>query len=335
MTGAVPPSFFSSRVVALGWQELARLSPERIWLGAIPCHNIEALVEILSSQPVDALQNLLLNGLASLEAAPLDRPLLRACLRELVQFGLVDRAGPGWALTAAGRQAVDTGQITLRRRKRRGFCFVDNSSWQRPPHFLPLTANLAERIMAPADWQFRPGWLKQALEQSPAWKRRYGFPEDVAALIESQKEPGDWGSVMIDFPGRVYLLLVQVAPAQRPALQGYALRPGSWLLRSTEPVLSLEEGWQEVFPELCTETALEAWREHWLRWCRPHGIPAGEAEACQVRRVGHRVIIEAPARLAARYRTGARAEALSQEGWLLIGEGRSREAGQIEMVEAE
>ncbi len=162
-----------------------------------------------------------------------------------------------------------------------------------------MPAAIAERGTAPADWQFQPRWLAEAIEQAPQWKRRHGFPEAVAALLPRD----DWHGVMTDFPERIYLILLQSAAERGGTLRGFAVHPGSWALAATEPVLVLDEGWHEVFPELSAEPALEDWRAEWLRWSQPHGLPAGEAEACRVQRSGLRVIVQAPARLAARYRT--------------------------------
>jgi len=332
MTVAGPPSFPSSRFLARGWQELARYSPQRLWLCSLLGHRIEALVEIVSSQPLDALQTTLLRGLATRDSLPLDRALLKFGMRELLQEGLIEAAGTGWTLTAAGRQALDTGQVRARRQQRRGFFFVDNSAWQRPPHFLPLPSEITVRTAAPAGWQFQPRWLLDAVAQPPAWKRRFQFPEAVSAVVSTGVD--DWRSVMVDFPEQVFLVLLEVATESGPGLRGWAVRAGAWTFESVEPVLSLDAGYDEVFPELALEPALEVWREEWLRWSQPHELPAGEAEACQLQRVGHRVVIQAPPRLAARYRSGPRAEALQQEGWLLAGEGRSRAAAQIELVEA-
>jgi hypothetical protein len=332
MTVAGPSSFPPSRILALRWQDLAGHSPHRLWFSTLLCHRIEALVEIASSRPLDPLQTMLLRGLAVLHTLPLDRALFKLGMSELVRHGLLEAAGTGWTMTPAGQQALDTGRALTRRQQRCSFSFVDNSAYQRPPHFLYLPQDVFVRASAPAGWQFEPGFLLAAIQQAPAWKQLYQFPEAVLAVVPARED--DWRSVMVDFPEQATLALVQVATERGPALRGFGIRPSNWALQSTVPILSLDEGWNEVFPELAAEPALEAWREEWLRWSQPHGLPAGEAEACRLQRVGHRVVIQAPPRLVARYRTGPRAETLRQEGWLLVGDGRSREVGQIELVEA-
>ncbi len=114
MTGAGLSSFFSSRVLALAWQDLAGSSPQRLWLSALLCHRIEALVEVVSRHALDSLQTMLLRGVAAGTGMLLDASLLRAGLRELVRLGLAEPVGSSWRVTPAGRQALDTGQVATR-----------------------------------------------------------------------------------------------------------------------------------------------------------------------------------------------------------------------------
>src|SRR5262249_22498881 len=158
----------------------------------------------------------------------------------------------------------------------------------------------------------------------------FQFPTEVLG-VAPPAGPEDWEGVLVDFPEVVLLALIETGVGDDRSWLGFRIQAGSWLLLGTEPVLRLGPGWEEVVAELDREPALETWRQEWLRWCQSHSLPAGEVEACVLQRQGHRLVVQAPRRMIERYRSGPRAEALRQEGWLLAGTGRCRAAGLIEL----
>ncbi len=351
MTPLGPPVWPPARFLAQWWHDLAARQPHRLWFCSWLAHRLEARVEVICSATLDRLALALLRQLChqsspkpDLETLAVDRAWLHRFLHELAVLGLVQECvrnaaeGVPYEPTEAGRAAAETGQIAHRCRRRRTFCFVDRSEEQQPPHYLPLTspgrkAGEAGWVPAPAGWQLPVSCLEECVRQSPEWKRRHQFPIDVLAVLPPGG-PDDWQGVLVDFPESVLLALIEVGAGEDRSWLGFRIQPGSWQLLGPDPMLTLGPGWEQIVPVLDLDPPLGSWRQEWLRWSQSHSLPAAEVEACVLSRQGHRLVIQAPKRMVERYRSGPRAEALRQEGWLLAGTGRCRAAGQIELVEA-
>jgi hypothetical protein len=217
---------------------------------------------------------------------------------------------------------------------------------------------LEECIRRPADWKRLHGFppeIEAVLSRGNEEGRR-GEEERVSTPPPIPFPP--WRGVILDRPEYLPVVLVLTQPSltppsplggaasraappggegrvregARPSLLGFSFRPENWSLRTEAPLLSLGEGWAEVFPELEEEPSLEVWRQAWLAWCYQRALPANEASACDVRREGPRLVLHAPPRLVERLRA-ARSDALKNESWLLVGSGRTRTAALIDLVE--
>jgi hypothetical protein len=327
MTGADPPILPSGRALAQWERSLAARQPQRLLWFDLLVHHVEALAETDTSTPLDPLRQALLHHLCTDPAHDptslrLDPALLHRELEELTREGLVQ---PGGRPTLAGRQAAAAGVARLRRRERRAFHFLDNGDPNHPPHFLPLPGRSFQPAAPPTDWRFDPATLRDCVAQTEAWKRQHGFPEEVAAIAGAG---GDWRGVMVDFAQRLALVLVVTAEGVLGFLPRADGSP-----ESAEPALAWPPGGAEVFPELRQESSAEDWRAAWQRWAEARNLPPAEVEVCTVQRDRLRVVVQAPRRLLERLRSGSRAEALREEGWLLAAVGRGWEAARIELEE--
>jgi hypothetical protein len=201
---------------------------------------------------------------------------------------------------------------------------------------------------------FDPALLYACPRQSPEWKNRHSFPEEVLEILgeggSSQQIPVDkerarhtpqfatvdtaeWRQVIVDSPMRLFALLVRGWQGE-DRLQGFAVRPEGWGLQGESPCFSLEEdSWLEVFPDLAAEPPTDVWRQAWRAWCQARHVPGAEAEACQLERLGVYLRITMPHRVVDRLRA-ARSDALKGEGWILAGEGPVRPLARLEIVEA-
>ncbi len=350
MTPLGPPTWPPARSLAQWWNDLAGRQPHRLWFCYWLIHRLEARIEVACSVSLDPLSLAVLRHLcqesttpSSLETLHLDSDWLRQLLRELADLELVQEQA-GWQPTPRGREAAGSGQVSHRCRRRRVFSFVDRSEEQKPPHYLPLAlgkpAWLPGRggvdspppMPPPAGGTLPVGCLEESVRQPEEWKQRFAFPTDVLAVL-LPAGPDDWQGVVVDFPETLLLALIETGRDSSREWLGFRVQAGSWHLLGQEPILRLGPGWPEVFPELAHDPPVESWRQEWLRWCQSHSIPAAEIEAAVLQRQEHRLVVQAPKRMVERYRSGPRAEALRQEGWLLAGEGRCRAAAQIELVE--
>jgi len=350
MSAAFAPSWPGSRVLLGWWRELASRHPRQLWFSRLLLHRVESLVRVTQARSLDLWQRALLrliharvprgpspeNCLADLQV---DRQVLSQLIHELTGASLIHMNGAGtWHLTTAGRNALETGALTIPSEERRTFYFVDNDALKRPPHFLPLRRAPRSLISATApdvaEWSFDLGPLEECLRQTPEWKARYHFPVDAEALLLPRPEEPpatNWQRVILDSPEQLAVVFLRTAvSAGEPTLLGFAVRAEGWELEP-EPVLAFAGGWEEVLPDLAEEPSPEAWREAWQAWSAPRSLPPAEVDACRLERVDHRLLVHAPHRLLDRLRA-ARSDAIKQEAWLLAGSGRTRSAAQFEVV---
>jgi hypothetical protein len=353
MSAAFVLSWPGSRVLLGWWRELARRKPQQVRLGRLLVHRVEALVRVQKFHPLDRWQRALLDlagtrvpnsgdFLSSLTDLQMDPQILCQLVRELTASGLLHRNGTGlWQMTPAGRQALQTGTVSVAAEERRTFSFLDNSERGRPPHFLPLSGERqpaemgrsrggdAPRSEAPT---FEIASLEACLRQTLEWKRRFRFPPDVESLVLTQIHElpaANWRRVLLDAVEKWLFVFIHLGQSSPTPLLGFAVHPEGWALE-TEPRLALADGWQEVLPDLAAEPSPQMWRHAWQSWSQPRSLPPAEVEACRLERVDYRLLVHAPLRLIDRLRT-ARSDAVKQEAWLLAGDGRTRTAAQIEL----
>jgi hypothetical protein len=268
--------------------------------------------------------------------------LLRQLLRHLEKEKLIrPEEGETWSLTELGQQGLQQGSYTQIRQERRVFYFVENEQPPRPPHFLNFPHPPAA-LAWPVDdaWRFEPSHLQACVGRPAAWKQRFGFPQEVQQILGSETaresstlSPQEWQRIILDRPERLMVTLILVpAGEKKERLLGFAIQPEGWTLQIAEPAFAIEADWQEVFPELAVDVALEHWRHAWRAWCQPRGLPAAEVDACVLARQGYRLCVTAAPRLVERLRA-ARSDVFKGEAWLLAGTGRLRAAAQIELVE--
>jgi hypothetical protein len=215
MTGPSSLAFPGSRKLAGWWRQLAPFRPQALWVGHLALHEVEALVRVAQSSPLDPFTLLVLKGLAlaDFDAPPalqsgdeavhrlndslhLGRQVVRRVLEGLQAEGLVESAPHGtWLVSPLGRQALETRHIPHPRLMRRTFHFVDHQSgtgagdrlW---PHFLALH-NSSGIPWPPADGlTFDVRVLEACLRQPPEWKQKHGFPLDVQEILGLSAEGG-------------------------------------------------------------------------------------------------------------------------------------------------
>jgi hypothetical protein len=168
-------------------------------------------------------------------------------LRTFEGEGLVYAAGPAFALTPAGEQALAAARPA---RERRRFTFVGVPGGE--PHFLPWTA--AAGPPAPggaADAR----WLAACVERPATWKEQFGFPTDVIGveLPVDGAGPEAWRRVVVAHAERVPVALAVVEPGR---LVGFVVRGDD--LDPNAPAVSLDAGWEGPFPELAREPDVRA-----------------------------------------------------------------------------
>jgi hypothetical protein len=351
MSAAFAAPWPGSRVVLGWWRELLDRQPQQLWFSRLLLHRVEASVRVMRARSLDAWQRALLRILSTrvpctggpeqhLTDLQMDRQVLAQFVRELTDVGLLHRNGADhWDLSSMGRQVLQTGSLPIPSEERRTLYFVDNSPFNRPPHFLdlrrpPPPVAAGSLPAAPANARFDVASLEQCIHQSAEWKTRYHFPRDIDAVLLPRadvSEASNWQRVVLDSVGTLLLVLLRTesAAAGKPTVLGFAVRAEGWTLE-TEPILTLAEGWEDVLPDLASEPSPEAWQHAWQAWCQPRGLPRTEVESCRLERSGHRLLVYAPPSLIERLRT-ARSDAIKHEAWLLAGDGRTRAAAQIDL----
>jgi len=351
MTAGTSLAFPGSRVLAGWWKQLAHLKPRAVWLGHLLLHRVEALVAVQKPSRLDPLHSFILKAL---NLAPhgtvgeldsrlhLGQPLVRQFLRKLELDRLVQSDGRGnWSLTPLGRQSLEQGTYLQAGHERRAFYFVESEQPNRVPQFLNLKNHPAAMPWTPGpNLEFDVRLLEAGLRQSLEWKQGRGFPLEVQEILSDRQDtlgqassPEPWERVILDRPELLLTMMVLVpGPASVERLLGFGVEPMGWMLK-TEPTFVLPFDWQEVFPDLAVEQSLDLWRQAWLAWCQPRGLPLAEADACILERHGVRLRVQAPIRFVEHLRA-ARSDALKGESWLLAGSGRIRAAALVELVES-
>ena len=313
-----------------GGRDLAAFHPQRLWFGSFLCHYLEAAVVIREPQPLGGLRRYLLRHYSSpdqpgdkaLSSLELEPGLVHRLLHEMHSMGLVERTDHGWHTTSVGQNAASSGLVDHYQRMRQTFVFLDQTSLGWVPHFLPLRTPGTALTELPARWSFDLDLLRQCILQPPAWKDRFAFPSHLTSLETSLS----WKNIAIDSPRQVELALMEVPAPEATMLLGFALHPNDWRLQSTDPVLKIPRGWQDIFPDLMVEPELSTWMQAWLDWSATHELPAQLAKACSLEYVGNQLIVRGPAEVI------RACQGLQQAWWLLAPGGRSRRAIRIDQI---
>lgn len=340
MTGSVPLVFPGGRTLAGWWRQLAPRQPRTWWVGHLLLHRVEALAALVRPSPLDPLHRFVLQALALTPGVPLaalddrlhlGRQLLGQLLRVLQAERLAQAASDSWAPTDAGRAAVAHGEYARTVHERRPFFFVEPEVAERAPHFLALDGSAAVPLAAGDDWHFDPALLAACVARPEEWKRRFGFPAEVTAVVTGAADggPPEWQRVVVDRPERLPVAVVRTADDR---LLGFAAKSDGWALQSEAPVFELGAGWPEVFPQLTEAPPAETWQQAWQAWCQPRGLAGLGVETCVVRPEGHLLRVAAPPRLMERLKA-TRSDALKGEAWVLAGAGRLRAAALLDVVE--
>jgi hypothetical protein len=345
MTAVQPLVFPGSRVLA-GWsRQLAVRQPQALWVGHLLLHRVETLAEWVEPCPLEPLCWFVLRGVHLAGAAPVEAlneqvqlgPLLRQVLRSLESRSLVHTdAQECWSLTPGGRAALETSVYSRPSRGRRVFYFREPERSEEPPRWLDFRMPEAASAWHPdGKWRFDIELLQAYINRPQDWKERHGFPRELLRILSLSSAPVStpaWQLVPLDRPEQIVAALVLTHPPEgKEQVLGFAARAEGWVLQTAEPAFALGDDWPETFPELAIEPDPGAWRDAWLSWCQPRGLPVAEIEACRLELDGMRISIQAPERLLERFRA-TRSDVLKGEAWLLAGSGRLRRAARAEIV---
>src|SRR5262249_50286558 len=230
---------------------------------------------------------------------------------------------PGWGVvTPWGSRALEKVTSSRPVQERRVFHLVADRRGQfgADPRCVELHTSEVGPWSAAEGWAFDKNLLGGLVGRDPEWKRRHGFPLDVQEVLGVRHGAGEgddgspttnhtdlpraaWRQVIVDVPEHLPAVLVLVSrggaegtpPA--PQLRGFAVRQEGWVLNAERPAFTVATGWQERFPELAAEPALEVWRQAWKAWCQPRGVPAPESDACVLERHDYRLRVQVPKRL--------------------------------------
>jgi hypothetical protein len=231
---------------------LAPLRPRSLWVGTLDLVHLDAPVRVPRPEPLDPLHRLLLRAVETapgpldildcrlgLGRAPLYRWLDTLCTAGLVR--LTDR----YALTPAGAAALAAGTAPWPTSERRHFTFLVGPGGA--AHFLPWTG-VTTRPLPGIAADVR--WLGECAVRPAAWKRRMGFPEDVAGV-----------DLAADVAGAAAWRRLAVATGERPAVvvvltadtppRLFAFTAGD--VDPARPAVRLDAGWDEPFPDLAGE----------------------------------------------------------------------------------
>jgi hypothetical protein len=344
MTSASSLAFPGSRTLAGWWRQLSPHHPAAVAVGHVFFHRVDAPVVVSRLKSVERLSRLLLEAL-ELEAgraaddqelllrlesrSHVERTILHQMLRRLQAERLVGTAP--LLLTELGRHVLRFGHYAVELGERRLFHFLERCVPQgprmRPPQFLNLQ-NLRGAAWHVNDAHaFDPAWLRQCLAEADSWRQAWGFPPDVLRLPDppAAEGPAAWQHVIIDHPEQALVVLIRAPGSAGSRVLGFAARQEGWQLLATEPILVLDSGWEEVFPELIPPTP-ELLAGAWRSWASVHGLGEAESSACILDLTGQRLRVQAQPTVVERLRS------VRGDTWLLLGDGYLRTALQLEFV---
>jgi hypothetical protein len=362
MSAGLALAFPGSRTLATWGRLLAPLQPEFLRIGYLLLHHVEVLTRLHRSHRPADFPLLILRALAlekpqtgsnSVTTAQgedqlrrldgrlgLGRPLLLRLLQTLGREGLVQGdVQAGWSLSAGGSAALDHGEAVREVLERRAFYFLEPEvadGTERRPVFLPLRSQEGWPCSVAEDWSFDLNVLRACLERPAEWKRRWGFPLEVAGVVLDDRSAElaglpAWQGVPLDRAEQLPVVLAAVADAGGLRLLGFVFQLDGWTLEVEEPVLTLEPGWEEELGWLQQGPGPEVWRAAWRQWCRQRALPADEEDTTGLEQAGLVVRVQPGPHLRERL-VVTRSDALKGEAWLLAGQGRLRAAARVEIV---
>ena len=353
MTSASSLGFPGSKTLAGWWRQLTSHRPLSIGVGYLFLHRVEAPVVFFQAKKIDRFALLVLQALEmdAQRAGPeepallerlharlhLERQVILQILRTLQAEGLagIDHDGT-WAVTARGRQGIKHAEVPVESCERRIFHFLERcdpvGTRRHPPHFLNLHGNSGAPWHPGETYPFDAALLSQCLEQPETWKQQFGFPLDVRQIPDLS--PGEdaqfaWQRVIVDRPERRLVVLALVAGKDQPRLLGFSARQEGWVLSAAQPVLVLESGWPEIFPEL-VDPPCEVIRRSWQAWAQPRGLAEKQLAGCDFLWAGPRLRVQAPKDVLDHLRA-TRSEVFKGDSWILLGDGRVRLAANLEL----
>jgi hypothetical protein len=356
MTSASSLAFPGSKTLAGWWRQLTSHRPLSMAVAYLFLHRVEAPVVFLQPKKIDRFSLLVLQALkmdsqrGQAEEATLlerlqtrlhlERQVVLQVLRALQVEGLagIDSGGV-WSVNSRGLLAIKNGEVPVDCCERRTFHFLERCDpagvRSQPPCFLNLRGNSGTPWQPDDAYPFDVALLRHCLDQPEARKQQFGFPVDVRQIPDLIPAEGDsvWQRVIVDRPERRLLVLALAAGQNQPRLLGFSARQEGWVLSSTEPVLVLDTGWQEIFPEL-SEPSLESCGQAWQSWAKPRGLSDSDIAGSVLHLAGHRLRVTLP-RAALDHLRNTRSEVFKGDTWLLIGDGRVRCAVNLELVPQE
>lgn len=339
MSLAASLDFPSSRALA-GWRgQLALFQPQRLWVGYLLFHRVEALSRIV--RPLPQLSVLVLRALAResteddlVHRLQIGRQLLRRILHGLHQAELAHLTpARNWRLSPRGRNAAQTDALGEERYERRLYHFLDRG--HRPPRFVHLGEHGGLPAGTVDGWTFDPACLVACTREPAAWQQQHGFPREVRDICTpggdslTDGDVPDWQKVILDQPERLCVVLLEAGTTAPTRLLAFEVQPIAWSLPSASPVFSLAGDWSDALPELNEDPPSAAWQRAWRQWCSPQGLSEAEIDACRLEASGWCLRVSAPASVLNRLRD-LRSDASRADAWLLAGEGLIRAVARIE-----
>ena len=349
-------AFPGSKTLAGWWRQLASHQPRAFGVGYLFLHRVEAAVLAEKPRQFDPLVLLLLQALdrecSSADATDagrrdlLSRLEARLCLNRQVLFQMLrsleieelahGRSG-AWNLTDKGKRALAHGEYPVKAVDRRAFHFLErwDVSGERapPPHFVSLRGDAGQAWTA-EDCPFDVALVQDCVQRSTEWKTRFGFPLEIQRALgpsspvteEGTAEPDAWQRVIVDRPERYLAVWVLVpGPSEQSCLLAFAARQDGWALNSSEPLMRIADGWQDVLPSLCAAPAAESLRRAWTAWAHSRGLTDADADAAGLSLLGHCLEVQTPPSALERLKK-AKSDVFKGDTWLLIGDGLIRTA---------
>lgn len=296
-------------------------------LGECFFHTVEALVAVEEVEGIDPMPLFVLRAFEFARPADVEhldgvlhigRQVMRQVLNGMTANGLVAAESEStYCLTESGRNTLQTGHVIRRTPARRIFRFLHPAMKYVAVHDPKgnLLSDLSPR-RTPSPWEFSPDLLRHAIAQSADWKRRHGFPANVADVITEPLSPEAVEPVNPE-PGLVAAhadssqgqakplqhlvvdkaqvvtcaLVIRPIAADAAELSGYPVSGHGKLVRGTQPLFSLHAPVEvaQVFPGLLQPPTPQEVTGGWLTLAARLMLP--EAEQAEVRFENNSLVI--------------------------------------------
>jgi hypothetical protein len=280
---------------------------------------VEALVAVEEVEGIDPMPLFVLRSFEFARPADVEhlddilhigRQVMRQLLNGMAANGLVaSDSEPTYRLTESGRNTLQTGHVIRRIPARRIFRFLHPAM-----NFVAVhdpKGNLLSDLSpdrAPSPWEFSPDVLRRAIVQSADWKRRHGFPANVADVLTEPLSSEDTHStnpevgVSVVSPGSsqgqealqhlivdkaqvvTCALVMRRGDTDSVELSGHPVSVNGNLVRGNgQPLISLRDPGEvrEAFPVLLRLPSTEEVVDGWLTLAARLMLP--EAEQAEVK----------------------------------------------------